>query len=164
VEAAALLPKHLAPAPVFAVFGEDRCGFRPEMESRAAAAGMADRLFFMGFRQPVWPWLTGCDLLLALAVNEPFGRSLVEAMLCGVAVVASDSGGHREIVYGGDTGLLVPVDNAEALSAAVARMLGDRSARQRLAESGRDAALRRFGVDEHVNRVAALYESLRAAA
>lgn len=163
VEAATRLPASLDPAPAFVVFGEDRGGFREAMTARAAEAGMKDRLFFMGFRLPVWPWLAACDLLVAPAVNEPFGRSLVEAMLCGIPVVASDSGGHREILKDGETGLLVPPDDAPAFAAAIEALLRDESRRGRIAAQAEAAARDRFSVQSHVAQVTEAYRGLLVA-
>ena len=160
VEAAALLAERLERPCVFPVFGEDRDGLMAEMLASAERRGIADRLRFQGFRQPVWPWLAGCDLLLAPAVDEPFGRTLVEAMLVGTPVVASDAGGHREIVASGETGLLVPPDDAEALAEAGARLLSDAPLRQRLTERARAEAPARFGAAAHAARVTGLYRQL----
>lgn len=160
VEAAAQLAGGREPAPAFVVFGDDRGGFRPEMEARAAARGLAGRLHFMGFRRPVWPWLAACDLLLAPAVGEPFGRTLVEAMLCGVPVVAADSGGHREILRHGETGLLVPSDDAAAMAAAASGILSDFAGRSAMVQRAREMAQERFAVASHVARVTDLYRSL----
>ncbi len=150
---------HEAPV-VFAVFGEDRDGLRPQMEAIAAAGGIGERLRFLGFRQPVWPWLAACDLVLAPAVNEPFGRVLVEAMLVGTAVVATDSGGHREIVETDVTGLLVPPEQPRAMARAALELLGDGTRRARLADRARAAAAERFAAQRHAEAVTALYERL----
>lgn len=160
VEAAAQLSGSLGRPCVFPVFGEDRAGLKAEMEALAARRGLGDRLRFMGFRQPVWPWLAGCDLLLAPAVEEPFGRTLVEAMLAGTPVVATESGGHREIVVQGETGLLVPAETPAALAEAARDLLRDQPRRERLVEQARTSAPGRFGAKAHAARVTGLYQRL----
>ncbi len=144
----------------FVVFGEDRGGFRMPMEALARELGIADRLIFMGFRHPAWSWLAACDLLLAPAVGEPFGRALVEAMLVGTPVVATDSGGHRESLCDGDTGLLVPPDDASAMAEAALHILSDPGLTRDMVTRAEESARRRFGAAAHAKRVTELYEEM----
>lgn len=72
--------------------------------------------------------------------GESFGLVLAEAMAAGLPVVASDIPGFREVVRDGVEGLLVPPRDPQALAAAVARVLGDRSLARRLGEAGRRRA------------------------
>ena len=101
----------------FLMVGRDG-GLEADMRRLAGELGLSGAITFAGFRADVTSLLAGCDMLLAPAVDEGHGRALIEAMACGVPVVASDSGGHREIVRSGETGLLVPSDEPEALAAA----------------------------------------------
>ncbi len=160
VEAAAEIARALDRRVVFPVFGEDREALRPDMEALAEQNGIADRLVFMGFRQPVWPWITGCEIILAPSVGEPFGRTLVEAMLSGTAIVAADSGGHKEILRDDETGFLVAPDDAAAMAAAAIRLLRDERLRNDLAQTGRTAARQRFGLRGHVEAVEDLYREI----
>jgi glycosyltransferase involved in cell wall biosynthesis len=64
----------------------------------------------MGYRSPGPFWIAACDQLVVPAVGEPFGRTLVEAMLVGTPVVAARSGGNMEALEGG-MGLLVEPDD-----------------------------------------------------
>ena len=75
-----------------------------EVTRKIAEHGLASQCVLMGPRFPIEPWIMGCDMLVAPAVNETFGRTLVEAMLCGTPVVAADDGGHKEIIRHGETG------------------------------------------------------------
>src|SRR3546814_9556362 len=68
---------------------------------RAARLGIADRIRLMGFRHPSAPWMAACDALLVTAVEEPFGRTLIEAMLLRTRVVAANSGGNPEAIRHG---------------------------------------------------------------
>lgn len=159
VRTACLLAREHEGPLAFPVFGEDRDSLRLRMETIADEGGLGGRLFFMGFRQPVWPWIAACDLVLAPAVDEPFGRVLVEAMLVGSAVVASDSGGHREIVETETNGLLVPALDPEAMAAAALTLLRDPDRRTALTRRARDMAAKRFSAQRHAEQVVALYET-----
>lgn len=113
----------------------------------------------MGFRTPGHEWLAGCDLLLVPAAREPLGRTLVEAMLVGTPVVATDSGGNPEALEGG-CGVLCPLDDAEAMARAAAGLLADPERLDAIRTRARGEARRRFSRENHVRQVTAAYEEL----
>src|SRR3546814_1274333 len=109
----------MSPRPVMGLmFGEARV---PAMDialrRRIAEKGVEDRVKPMGYRTPGPFWIAACDRLVVPAVGEPFGRTLVEAMLVGTPIVAARSGGNIEALEGG-IGLLVEPDDAGALARA----------------------------------------------
>ena len=116
----------------------------------------------MGFQRPVEGWMAACDINLVTAVEEPFGRTLVESMLLGTALVAADSGGNPEAIRQDETGLLVPPDDASAFADAIVRM-ADPALRARLSAAARADAQARFGIETHVRQVAQIYDRLSAA-
>ena len=73
----------------------------------------------------VAPWLRAMDIFVLPSLSEALSNSLMEAMGCGCCPVASDTGGNPELVQDGETGLLFPVGNAEALAARLARLLDE---------------------------------------
>ena len=162
VEAAARMKRDLGRPLLLVVFGEDREGFEPRMRAIAAREGLADWLLFMGFRRPVEPWIAACDLVLAPSAGDAFGRTLVEAMLLGVPVVATDAGGHGEIVRHGETGLLVPPDDADAMAAACVTLVQDPELASAIADRAREDALARFGIARHVEAVEGTYRAALA--
>jgi glycosyltransferase involved in cell wall biosynthesis len=144
--------------PVLGVmFGEAR---RPEMhaavQARIAATGTCDVVKLMGYRDPGVFWMAACDQLVVPAVAEPFGRTLVEAMLVGTPVVAARSGGNIEALR--DTlGVLVPPDDVAALARACAELARDPCRAAVLAECAMADARHRFGIAQHCERVTAAY-------
>jgi len=90
------------------------------------------------------------DLYLHPARAESFGLAVAEAMACGVPVVASDVGGIPEIVTDGETGLLVPVDDARTLAAAAVALLADDELRERMAEAGALRIARRLSFERQI--------------
>jgi glycosyltransferase involved in cell wall biosynthesis len=160
VEAAARLREYFEGRIKFLMFGEERPPIADAVRSRIATLGLERDCILMGPRFPIEPWLAGCDLLLAPAVNEGFGRTLIEAMLVGTPVVASASGGHVEIVEHGLTGLLAPVDDPCSLAAAATEILKDPSRARALAEAARPSAMRRYSVTAHVAAVERDYRDL----
>ncbi|MEM6598364.1 MAG: glycosyltransferase family 4 protein [Cyanobacteria bacterium P01_D01_bin.36] len=91
---------------------------------------------------------------------EPFGMVAAEAMMRGTAVLASASGGLMEIVQNGETGILVPPNDAQPLAAALLLLLKDRSLAEQMGRLGRKVALERFSEPIFVDRFVAQYEQL----
>jgi glycosyltransferase involved in cell wall biosynthesis len=142
------------------IFGQDRDGRAEAVGRRAAARGVADCIRLMGFRYPPEPWLAGCDVLLVPAVGEPFGRTLIEAMLLGTVVVAAASGGNLEAIRDGQTGYLVPPDDPAAFADQILRILGDPELCRAVAEAARRDAIARFGLRRHAEQIMRVYDSM----
>jgi len=147
----------------FLIFGRDRKGLQPKLEALANELGIGDAVRFMGFHDPIGPWLAASDLLLAPEVDEGFGRTLVEAILAGTPVIATDSGGHREIIDCPQTGILTPPDDASAMSAAALSMLADTTQRNEMTHRARDAAVARYAVQAHAAMTMDVYDRLQSA-
>ena len=143
------------------LFGETR----EDGEQVAAAIdrhGLGDRVRLMGFRYPPEPWIAACDVLLVPAVEEPFGRSLIEAMLLGTPLIAADSGGNPEIIRHGETGYLTPPDDPDAFAERTLTLLEDSGARAAIARQARADAVARFGMQSHAQSIMHLYDDILA--
>lgn len=143
----------------FLVFGRDG-NVLCDLKKQTADLGIADFVTFTGFRQDVESLLAGCDLVIAPAVNEGHGRVLVEAMLHRVPVIASDSGGHSEIIRHRETGLLVTPDDPEAFAKAALQILNDRPFRDAIVDMAWSWANLTFSPTHHAEQVAGLYRKL----
>jgi glycosyltransferase involved in cell wall biosynthesis len=104
---------------------------------------------FLGYRGDVPDLLRAADIFVLPSHREGMPRSIIEAMLCGLPVVATDIRGAREEVVDGRTGLLVPVARPEALAAALGRLAGDPGLRARFGKAGLERA-RELYVEEKV--------------
>ncbi|QRM33401.1 glycosyltransferase family 4 protein [Microvirga sp. VF16] len=110
----------------FVIFGRERNFQSGDLESRAADLGIANRLILAGFRSPPEMNIATLDILLAPAFGEPFGRTLVEALLLGVPFVATDDAGHSEIVARWSGGILVePHATVDEFADAAMRVLAE---------------------------------------
>jgi glycosyltransferase involved in cell wall biosynthesis len=133
-----------------------------ELRSYADSIGIGDRITFAGFRLPPERNIAALDLLLAPALNEPFGLTLVEALLSGVPYVATATAGHIEIHDRWKGGRLVPEQADAATFASVAsRVLRDPSATA-LTRSQRDSARQELSPKRHADNVASIYETVIA--
>jgi glycosyltransferase involved in cell wall biosynthesis len=131
---------------------------REPLEALARELGVERRLFLLGRLPDVAAWLRRADVLVHPARWEGFGLAVLEAMLAGLPVVASDVSSLPELVIDGETGLLVPPDDPPALARALARALEDRD---RLGAAGRERALHEFSVARMADSTVALYQSLQ---
>ena len=87
-------------------------------------------------------------------------NAVLEAMACGLPVVASPVGGILDLVQDGENGLLVPPDDPEALAGAIERILDDEALRERLISCARATVLRDFSPGAELRATLDLYESL----
>jgi glycosyltransferase involved in cell wall biosynthesis len=134
-----------------------------ELDRRVKSADAARLIRILGFRDDGAFWIGACDQLMVPAVNEPFGRTLVEAMLVGTPVIAVASGGNVEALEGG-RGVLVAPDDACALADAAARLAVEEGETREMAALAQADARRRFGDSYHAARVSEIYEELAGAA
>jgi glycosyltransferase involved in cell wall biosynthesis len=104
----------------------------------AAECGVEDRVRFIGSvsRDEVATWIRSADLVLCLPWYEPFGIVPLEAMACGVPVVATAVGGLLDTVVHGTTGLHVPPHDPAAVARAVTTLLDDAQLRRRMGAAG----------------------------
>lgn len=98
-----------------ALFGEQE--YVEQLHKQVDDLGLQNRVKFLGFRSDVVPLMTACNLVAHTSTSpEPFGRVIIEAMLCKTPIVASAAGGVVELVNPGKTGWLVSPGNSEELA------------------------------------------------
>ena len=107
--------------------------------------------------------LRGSDALLVPSLDEGLPTVVLEAMACGVPVVATDCGGVSEALTDGVEGFLVPPREPEALAAALARLWRDRDLREDMGRAGRRTATSRFTLTRQIDEFLALYRELARA-
>jgi glycosyltransferase involved in cell wall biosynthesis len=129
---------------------------RARLETLARELGVADAITFAGSQANPFRFLRRARALALPSRSESFGYVLVEALACGCPVVATDvaSGSARDILDGGRAGLLVPVDDEEALSRAIVRLFREDALREELTRKGL-ARAEEFDVRRLIGRYAA---------
>lgn len=115
-----------------------------ELTARAARLGIAERVRFLGWRDDAAALLAAADILVCPSRHEPLGNVVIEGWAHGVPVVAARSAGPAALIRDGETGLLAPIDDAEALARVLARVQGETGLRDALAAAGRSAFEREF--------------------
>ena len=136
------------------LFGADE-GYGAHLRTRAATLGVAERVHFLGFRRDVPALMRLVDVVAHTSTSpEPFGRVIVEAMLAGTPIVATDAGGASELIDAGRTGVLVPPGDASALCEALGRLHTVPDSATALSKAGAEDAKRRFSRSRMLKGVA----------
>jgi glycosyltransferase involved in cell wall biosynthesis len=149
------------PAARLRLFGAPPQGGESYLERCRALAddlGIGDAATFEGRVENIRDAYEAGSIVVLCSVSEGFPYSLIEAMTCGRACVATDVGGVTEAV--GDTGLVVPPRNPELLAQACWTLLADGELRRRLGAAARARALEYFTVDEAINTFDEIYHFL----
>ena len=152
--AARLLPEQPDARIIIAGEGE----LRAALEQQIRHHHLEKHVILAGFRPDILSLHKAFDLFVMSSVTEGLGTSLLDAMACGRAVVATRVGGIPEVVKDGETGILVPPRDPAALAAAISRLLGDAALRQQMGANGLARAQARFTAERMVQRTLAVYE------
>ena len=142
----------------------DNQAFADDLKARIAQAGLSDRIRFLG----ELPWedvvrnYQALDLFAAPARWEGFGLTPLEAAACGVPTVAARVGAYETLIRDGETGSLVPRDDADALTAALARWLDDDAARAAAGAAARAHVAENHAIEGEARAIVAVYRKLLA--
>ena len=155
VEAARLVVREL-PDARFVIFGEGE--LREQLERQVRDYHLEKHVMLPGFRTDVLGCIKGFDVFAMSSVTEGLGTSLLDAMACSRAIVATRAGGIPEIVDDGRTGVLVEPRDHAAMARAILRLLKDPDLRRRMGDAGLARVREQFTVDRMVAETAAVYE------
>jgi len=117
---------------------------RAELESRAERLAVSNRVRFLGWREDAAALLAAADMLVCPSRHEPLGNVVIEAWAAGTPVVAASSAGPAALIRDGVNGLLVPVEDADALAGALTRLAQNRTLRAELTTAGHAAYASEF--------------------
>ncbi|TAK34825.1 MAG: glycosyltransferase [Chloroflexota bacterium] len=146
----------------FAIVGDGP--LRGQLESLATELSLGERVVFFGNQRRVADFVGGWDVLVSSSSDkEGCSNSILEAMGLGVAVIATDAGGNRELVQTGSTGYLVPPGDHVALATAMEQALADPAHRHVVAQRGQQMVNTRFSLARMVSDYETLYTSLHTA-
>jgi glycosyltransferase involved in cell wall biosynthesis len=135
---------------------------RKAFERRAAESGVQRSFLFLGRREDIPQILACCDIAVLPSRAEGLPNAVLEYMAAGLPVVASNVGGNSEVIRDGETGLLVPPQDANALSGAILRLFHEPDMAGRLAQHGQEHVRKNFGYERLVRDLDRLYGDLLA--
>ncbi len=133
---------------------------RSEVERVCRESGLCSQVKFLGKLNTFTELLSIADVFLLPSQSESFGLSALEAMACGVPVVASNIGGIPELVQHGETGYLAEFGDTERMSKYVIELLNNPKKWQAFSDNAQKAAVEKFNTDKIVNYYYELYQDV----
>lgn len=137
---------------------------RSPAERKLRELGLEGRVAFLGKQEHFVELLAAADVFLLPSEQESFGLAALEALSCGVPVVATTIGGIPELVDAGETGLLSPLGDVEGMARHVLWLVSDRERWAAFSRRARERVLERFKLGPAIDRYEALYRRLVAGA
>jgi glycosyltransferase involved in cell wall biosynthesis len=141
----------------------DNSDYVARLRQLASRIGVAERVEWLGERTDIPQIVRALDVLLLPSWEEPFGRTLIEAMALEVPVVATTVGGPREIVHDGREGRLAPPREARMWASAIAGIVRSADGGRAMGRAGRRTVEQQFTSEHHVRAMLAIYEALLSA-
>ncbi|MBM3293153.1 MAG: N-acetyl-alpha-D-glucosaminyl L-malate synthase BshA [Candidatus Aminicenantes bacterium] len=133
---------------------------QPRIRQIVRETGLAGDVHFLGEQDQLEPLFFCTDVFLLPSQEESFGLTALEAMNCGVPVVAADVGGLPEVIIDGETGHLLPVGDVEGMAAKAVELLSDPARLERFRARARRRAEEHFDAERIIPRYEAFYEEL----
>jgi glycosyltransferase involved in cell wall biosynthesis len=139
----------------FVIIGDGE--LRDELEKYSQQSGIADNVVFIGESDDVFPLLQTMDVFVMTSLYEGLSNAIMEAMLAGLPVVATDVGGNRELVVNGETGFLCSSNDASSLAARVIGLLGNEQDAGQMGDKGKKRVITEFSVEKMVGETEGIY-------
>jgi glycosyltransferase involved in cell wall biosynthesis len=152
--AKAVLPQ--VPDARFIIAGEGE--LRPALERQIKDSHLEKHVLLAGFRPDALSLHKAFDIFVMSSVTEGLGTSLLDAMAAGKPIVATRAGGIPEVVADGETGILVPPRDHDAMAEAIVRLLKDEALRRQMGEAGRARARSLFSAERMVQNTLNVYQ------
>ena len=133
---------------------------RKEIESFIKTHQLEKYIKLLGRRHEIPHLLAASDVFVLPSLNEAFGLVLLEAMMAGLPIIATNNGGIPEIIEDGKNGILVPPKDAESLAKAVEKILSSPKLREKMSEQNQEDVREKFEVKDMVNKTEEVYRSI----
>jgi glycosyltransferase involved in cell wall biosynthesis len=140
-------------------FGDEK--YEEEIRRFLEVRGLGSKIVLLGYRRDVPALLNAMDIVVHASIEpEPFGRVVLEAMAMRKPIIATDSGGIRELITSGECGILVPMGDERAMAHAIEESIADRAKAEKFGINARKRSEENFSVSNMVRGVEAIYESI----
>jgi glycosyltransferase involved in cell wall biosynthesis len=133
---------------------------RQDIETRINELGLNGSVIMTGHRDDIPEILAALDISLHTSIWEGMPVAIIEAMLTGKAIVATNVGGIPELIKDGVTGILIPPDDREGLTEAIVRLLDNKILRETIGNASRKHAIKNFSPELMIKKTADLYSGL----
>ncbi|WP_162937940.1 glycosyltransferase family 4 protein [Kiloniella sp. EL199] len=142
------------------IVGPDQEHLTPDLKELASSLGVSSNVHFFGFTSEVEALFRESNYLIAPCAVEAFGRTLIEAMMIGLPVVAANAGGHKEIVKDSETGLLCEVDNIEDFTSKIIQLETQATLKEQIILQAQNHTQKYYALDSHISQISNIYNKL----
>jgi len=133
---------------------------RDKLQNLSRDAGVNDSISFCGAVEDIIPYLQKSALFVLPSLSEGLSNVLLEAMACGLPIVATRVGGNIDLIRDGENGILVETENSNQLSEAMKKILQDKALAKKLGSEARKTVEQRFSLISIADRYLSLYQKL----
>lgn len=144
----------------FVIAGHQKADLMAKLSAQIAQLSLQNNVHFIGFQQDSAEFLGQMDMFALSSSSEGFSIATIEAMATELPVVATRCGGPEEILEHEKTGLLVAVNNPEAIANGLLRLMQDKPLQERLAQQGKQHAADTFSMETLLNQYRLIYADL----
>ncbi|MZQ83647.1 glycosyltransferase [Paenibacillus sp. 5J-6] len=135
-------------------------GVGPQLEQcqkLARELDIADKVDFLGYRHDLDNILPFCDIALASSLREGLPVNIMEAMACGLPIVATDNRGHRELVHNQENGWIIALNEKETMSEKIKLLASNHNLKNKLGTSGRNIIEKKYAIDKILDEKSRIY-------
>lgn len=133
---------------------------RNELENYSERLGIENSVIFTGERSNIPELLQSMDIFVMTSLYEGMSNSIMEAMVAGLPVVATDVGGNSELIIQNETGYLCPLKDKTAFVNAIVNLINNESEAKKLGENGRRKILNEFTIEKMIQNTESIYKNL----
>ena len=141
----------------FIVVGDDLSGrekeYKKELHDLVDQLGISSSFSFLGYQKDIHAIMNDIDILVHPAINEPFGRVLIEAMAMEIPLVAYNCGGPKEIVLDKETGFLTEPYKYHQLAEKTMVLINNTNLRKKMGNAGRQRVIEKFNMERYVKEM-----------
>lgn len=141
----------------FLIIGDGNEKYRRFLQDKIKGLKLESNFIFTGFCEDVSEIMRVLDIFCLPSLTEGFNRTLLEAMACGLPVVATSVGGNVEIVKNEVNGLLVPSGNVESLKVAIEELLKKKERAKKMGLEGQKTIRENFDIETNVKKTEEIY-------
>ena len=145
---------------IFVMIGSYKEEMLAQLKETKLKFGLGREIMLLGPKTNISSWIASFDVLVAPAKNEGLGRTLIEAIQVGTPVVASDHGGHREILKKNSMGVLIQPDDTSAFCASILKQLNDKNLPRKSAAQAKSGIEKKFSQQKQVKDICDVYKAL----
>ena len=127
------------------------------LEKEAKKLNLEENIKILGYKKNIELFLQGSDFIIAPAINEGFGRVLIEGMLSKTLVIASNHGGHKEIIKNKVNGILTKPNSPSLMANEIKNLIDNKTLYDRIVKNAHKFALENYSINEHLNSIIKIY-------